>query len=551
MRSKCWLTEEGWDAYSTSDGSRVIIEGVDSDGESFTRVVDRPSGREVAVLPAWPIGISKDGGVVLADSDDGMATWDVSAGQPEGPLTTMRNFSILSRLSPNGSTVARRNGPVVDLINSRTGEVEQVLRTGLGSNDDVSFSDDGLRIAVTGDGKTAVFDPTQGGDLGLSVKLCDKIFIQSGYVDIAGGTASVFAGCDDDWPSRQFLFDSETLELRSSVRLQSGRRSALSPDGRFVANQSARVDTSTGEEVYLVSQIVLRDATNGELVRTMDGLCEWSEGAEWGPDSEWGKSCVPFPDTPFPNWPWDLAFSADGSMLAMSGQHQPAVIVWDTGTGEIIGMPSVSQITSPGWVRNAAFSPSGDQLAAVLGSELWMFSTEDWGEIAHYVAPATGEVPEDNLMFTPDGEILIGTNLGHFGPGFILFVDGTTLEYLGQISSAHQGGINDLALNEDGSLLASAGVDGVVRVWDVATRSLVHQIPVSPVGDGVGGVGFVGDSGDLLVTALETGELRNVTTDTEEVLGIARERVTRGFTETECNTYRIDPCPTLEEVRAG
>ncbi len=129
-------------------------------------------------------------------------------------------------------------------------------------------------------------------------------------------------------------------------------------------------------------------------------------------------------------------------------------------------------------------------------------------------------------------------------------MDGTTLEHLDQITIAHQGGVNDLALNQDGSLLASAGVDGFVRVWDVATRSLLHQIPVSPTGD-VGGVDFVGDTQHLLVTALETGELRKVTSDTEELLGIARSRVTRGFTDTECTTYHIDPCPTLEEIRQG
>ena len=67
----------------------------------------------------------------------------------------------------------------------------------------------------------------------------------------------------------------------------------------------------------------------------------------------------------------------------------------------------------------------------------------------------------------------------------------------------------------------------------------------------VGGVDFVGDTGHLLVTAVETGELRKVTSDTEELLEIARSEVTRGFTETECTTYHIDPCPTLEEIREG
>ena len=115
----------------------------------------------------------------------------------------------------------------------------------------------------------------------------------------------------------------------------------------------------------------------------------------------------------------------------------------------------------------------------------------------------------------------MGTALARFGPGDIVFMDGATLEHLEQITNAHQGGVNDLALSQDGSLLASAGVDGFVRVWDVGTRSLLHQIPVSSTGD-VGGADFVGDTQHLLVTALETGELRKVTSDTEELLEIAR-----------------------------
>jgi hypothetical protein len=88
-------------------------------------------------------------------------------------------------------------------------------------------------------------------------------------------------------------------------------------------------------------------------------------------------------------------------------------------------------------------------------------------------------------------------------------------------------------------------------LWDVTTKRLVHEIPVSQVGDGLGGVDFADDDRHLLVTAMATGDLHKVTIDTDELLGIARQRVTRGFTETECTTYHIDPCPTLEEIREG
>ena len=32
-----------------------------------------------------------------------------------------------------------------------------------------------------------------------------------------------------------------------------------------------------------------------------------------------------------------------------------------------------------------------------------MFSTDDWSEVSRPLTPATGEVPVDNLTFTPDG----------------------------------------------------------------------------------------------------------------------------------------------------
>ena len=61
------LADEDRGVHSTPNGSRLLIEGVDSDEESISRVVDRPSGDEVAVLPGFPAGISADGAVVLTD----------------------------------------------------------------------------------------------------------------------------------------------------------------------------------------------------------------------------------------------------------------------------------------------------------------------------------------------------------------------------------------------------------------------------------------------------------------------------------------------------
>jgi len=134
---------------------------------------------------------------------------------------------------------------------------------------------------------------------------------------------------------------------------------------------------------------------------------------------------------------------------------------------------------------------------------------------------------------------------GERGP--VIPSDGTTLEHLDQISGAHDGGINDLAVNAEGTLLASAGVDGFVRLWNIETRSLAQQIPIS---NGVGGVAFMEDGAHLAVSSQADGEFRIIALDTEELLDIARSRVTRALTDTECTTYRIDPCPTLGRIKA-
>jgi WD40 repeat protein len=402
-------------------------------------------------------------------------------------------------------------------------------------------------------GAAVVFDRTFPTELG-GVKLCDQMYAQSGYLDVRGDVASVLGSCDvnNGTLADVYLIDPVTLEVSSVLADQGWMRTSLSADGSLLATQVGRSAETKDGEVYLVSDVVLRDTTNGRVSRVMEGLCEWDPTSP-----EPGAECAESPNTPFPDWPWELTFSPDDALLAMASLND-SLILWDTGTGEIVRTSTVDHDSSgPNVAMAAAFSPSGDQIAVSFGpapKELWLISAKDGQSIAQYVAPDeadTIEPPSQNFLFTPDGEELIGTDLSSFGEGRIVFMDGRTLEHLDQISDAHANGVADLALNPDGSLLASAGVDGVVRIWEVATRSLVHEVPVSPVGEGVGGVDFVGDTGHLLVTALESGELRKVTTDTEELLGIARERITRGFTNTECNTYHIDPCPTLDEVREG
>ena len=54
-----------------------------------------------------------------------------------------------------------------------------------------------------------------------------------------------------------------------------------------------------------------------------------------------------------------------------------------------------------------------------------------------------------------------------------------------------------------------------------------------------------------IVVGTANGPWTTISLDSEVLLETARSRVRRGFTELECQTYRIDPCPTLEEMQVG
>jgi WD40 repeat protein len=205
----------------------------------------------------------------------------------------------------------------------------------------------------------------------------------------------------------------------------------------------------------------------------------------------------------------------------------------------------------PDRALSVAFSPDDTLLAASFGwgsPELWLISTETWEPVASYTSNI--QAPTDELVFTLDGETLIATDHIAGGVGRIVFLDGKTLELVAEIRDAHDAAITQLDISPDGSKLASAGVDGVVRVWDVATRALMHEIPVSRDEQGAGGVDFLSNQ-RLAVVDDNSGRLSTFTIDPAELLDIARSRVTRGFTDTECMKYNIDPCPTLEEIQAG
>jgi WD40 repeat protein len=112
--------------------------------------------------------------------------------------------------------------------------------------------------------------------------------------------------------------------------------------------------------------------------------------------------------------------------------------------------------------------------------------------------------------------------------------------------AGHTGNVVDLAFSPDGNRLATASADGTAKVWDVSTGSGRTEQPLTlynPDRALVTSVAFSPDGTRLAVTSYD-GTLRIYTLPLEDIISIAKSRVTRTLTTDECQKYlHVEQCP--------
>ena len=100
--------------------------------------------------------------------------------------------------------------------------------------------------------------------------------------------------------------------------------------------------------------------------------------------------------------------------------------------------------------------------------------------------------------------------------------------------------IEAVAFSEAGRL-ATGSSDGTVRVWNTSAQDVVYTSPVEP--SAVVGVAFSRD-GSRVTAIYSDGRILVHAIALEDVIDIARARLTRGFTDEECRTYlHVPTCP--------
>ena len=499
--------------------------------ESGFEVILPNEGQQVRdISPDGSLLVTNDlGSEVWAD-----VVWDVGAGEELVRIPIDGN-SWGVWFDPTGEWIYRTANfsDSVQRFDARTGRPIDTLFAAPGGSFQASMSDDGRFLAVgTGSEMIRVFDlsPAGAGE-GPMVSSCRW----PGKVSTTESVAVVGGFClvDNDFGNMTaFLFDPDQLTAIRRIDDLAGGFAVVSPDGTMVAAQERVARDRAG------SMIVL-DASDGSVIQTMDGLCAYNEDTPW--DSSTLDLECPAGTPERLLWLNDVEFSPDGTRLAAIGQdyagpNQPsnpsAVMVWDVDTGELLWAHRQGGRSS-----GLAYTSDGERLASGWLSEVMLHNAES-GEIL--VREGEGQGASGHaLHFGPGDAFLVGADFIGGGSAEITVFDPIDLSVVDIIDGRAE--VRDLSLSPSGELLAAGGSDGSIRVWRLGTRELIHEFPVA--NDRLLMVHFL-DENRILAAGWGDSELRVFLLDQEELLTLAGSKITRGFTDGECDKYALDPCPT-------
>jgi WD40 repeat protein/class 3 adenylate cyclase len=500
--SRIWDTKTGRELVTVSDGSGTFnAVAFSPDGTriatgqtgGITKVWDAESGEEVLVLSGHTdivlaVAFNPDGTRLATGSFDGtVKVWDAATGESLLTITGHHDSVIYSlAFSPDGSHLATSSSDnTVKLWSVATGDELFTLAGHTNFVFGVAFSPDGARLATASvDGTARIWDLTPSHELS-AFKMNDVISgiaINPDGTQVASSGRNVLVwGVDMGQP---------LYELKGHTGIVHSVK--FSPDGTRLASAS---DDGTAR--------IWDIKTRRELLKLPVGLS--------------GNIAI--------------AFSPDNKRLAATGKAN-TVSIWDTAGGKEVLI--LDGHTAP--VVQLAFHPQGTQLASVSengedGVIIWDSTTGKELLVLKESGPVYG------LAFSPDGK-----RLATGGPeGIAAIWDMTTGKQLYSLAG-HSRSIFSVAFTPDGSRLSTASGDERVKIWDTSSgkelltlfghTGRVFSVAISP-------------DGSRLVTGGQDGISRVYLLRIEELVELARSRLTRSLTLEECQKYlHVETCPT-------
>jgi WD40 repeat protein/DNA-binding SARP family transcriptional activator len=551
------------------DGARLAT--CSSDGTA--RVWDTDTGEELLTLShtgiVADIAFSPDGTLLAtADHDDYVArVWDISTALQTGAETAEEILVLTGHeegvndvvFSPDGTRVATASTDMTARVwDLATGEAVVTLEGHSGFVFTVDFGPDGTLLATgSEDGLARVWDLEAPATTTTSQALLTLAGHTVGVGCVAFNADGTLLATSSAEEGIAKVWDITPEGSRELLTLAGHDHAvfhiAYSPDGTRLATASfdgtAKVwDTCTGQDLL-----------------TLTGHTGWVYGVAFSPDMT--RLATASQDGTSRAWDlatgqelltldghggsvFDVSFSPDGTRLATASEDGTAK-VWDlvppaaAVTGDLLltlqghgtdiwGTPSRD-------VFGVAFSPDGTRLATAG----WDGTVRVWeASNGEELLTLTGHATRVNsVTFGPGGRHLASADWD--GTVRVWDLEAPAAASAGEevlTLSGHAGIIWDVAFSPDGTRLATASFDNTTRVWDaVSGQELLiltgHKYNTS-------GVAFSPD-GNHLVASGGDGTVRIYVLSAEELMDLARSRVTRSLTDQECRQYlHLDRCPS-------
>jgi WD40 repeat protein/serine/threonine protein kinase len=512
------LTHDGHGNIAFSPDGRWIVSGAQTEvGEVAVKIWDAASGQLLRALPGHDVG----DGCSLAFSPDGrclavgtagrlVKLWDTAAWTELRTLEPPAGGQILGlSFRPDGAQLAVACGTLewqgsegeVSIWDVATGQPVRSLRGHIGGAFAVAFAPDGKRLASSGveDATIKLWD-VEAGREALTLRMpADGV---SGLAFSPDGHRLYSAGADQAVRA----WDATPLGqgIQPGVRTLHGHAGpvacvAFSPDNRrlVAGTMDGKVkvwDVLTAQEI---STLTAHTGPVRGLAFRPDGLqlasvsARPNEAAEdaTGEVKLWDTKTwreIPSPGLKGGRLNLGVTFRPDGRRLAVAEGF--TIAVWDPAARK-----RIRSLKAPNTFLAiaVAFGPS-DHLAAsgLQGSiQVWDLSVpQEVGPFAALVPPppglgrlvdvwyATTALPVHTLpahrsramsvAFSPEGKYLASAGLD----GAIRLWDARTFRPVDKPLRGHLDGIHSLAFRPDGKRLASAGGDAMIQIWDLATR---------------------------------------------------------------------------------
>jgi WD40 repeat protein/transcriptional regulator with XRE-family HTH domain len=432
--------------------------------------------------------------------------------------------------SPAGNRLAlpiAHGGAIVRYLSTTTGST--YFHGHSGEITDLAFSPDGKTLASSSqDGTARIWDSTTGEELivlaGHNLGVNRIAFYPDGQR---------LATTSDDGTTR--VWDISLSGSREWLTIGNpsnpARYVAFSPDGRYLA-------TNDFSPVGIYDAMTGAELTKLEIGRTYQAIPEFSPQPDRvastydskNPglhDTKTGKVIRMFIGDSQDIYA--LAFSPDGSHM-ISGDTSGVIRIWEVGSGKELG--SLELHTNQ--ILDLEVSPQGDRLAS---------SSNDGRVIIWDLAsgqPALTLINNpplvSSLSFSPDGKWLVTSGTD----GNARVWDISTGQLLLTLKG-HTGEITGVDFSPDGERIATVSIDSTTRLWDVTSGE--ELLVLRGHTSGVTGVAFSPDGKRLATSSLD-GSVRIYALDIQDLLSLARQRLTRSLTTEECQRYlHMQVCP--------